>query len=109
MIEILDACLRPAQILNPDQSDPSSYFYTVQAAKLSVKPFIVDPPVCPVTYECISIEGPSTDLTCNDPNVKIDSQTGELSLQTFDMVKYHPGDYTVTIRGTTGTVVPLHA
>lgn len=81
----------------------------MQAAKLSVTPFIVDPPVCPVTYECISIEGPSVELTCTDPNVRIDSQTGELSFQTFDMVKYLPGDYNVTIRGTTGTVVPLPA
>jgi len=66
-IEILHPCLRPASISAPNQSNPDEYYFTPGGANILVNPFIVDPPVCPVTYECISVTGPDVDVKCVDP------------------------------------------
>jgi hypothetical protein len=64
-IEILDPCGQPASIFAPTQTNPPDYFYT-DAATIKVNQFIVDPPICQVTYECVSVEGPDPNVKCED-------------------------------------------
>ena len=71
--------------------------------------FINDPPVCEITYECItvvSLNETESAISCDDQNVVVyfSTLTGRLILRTYDMAKYSPGVYQFTIRGTSGTV-----
>lgn len=63
-IEFLDPCLRPASIQSPIQIRPEPYLYTTSGATVSVMPMIVDPPMCLVDYECISVTGGDPDMKC---------------------------------------------
>ena len=64
--------------------------------------------MCSVTYECISIAGADPDVACDNLDlVSFDPLYGNLLLTTNDVVKYSPGSYTVTIRATTGSLVPI--
>ena len=64
---------------------------------ITVNSLIVDPPVCPITFECVSVEsltddGGDSDVKCDDPdNLSFDTSTGELTFQTTDMELYAPG------------------
>ena len=76
--------------------------------QFKINDFVVDPPVCPVTYECISIDDPDSIFTCvSDEIFNIDNATGQITVQSSDMAKYRPGDYLVTLRGSAGTVFPV--
>ena len=65
-IEILDPCSRPASITVPSLTNPQPYLYTVTGVNVNVNPLIVDPPMCPVFYECVSITGIDPDVSCTD-------------------------------------------
>ena len=65
-IEIIDPCLEPDSITAPAQQDPEEYFYTTGSTQVKVTPFVVVPSICPVTYECVEINGPDPDVKCGD-------------------------------------------
>ena len=76
-----------------------------------MRAFVLDPPVCPITYECVSATATvnSTSVKCNDPGtVDFDSKTGNLIFTTFDKEKYVPGIYMFTLRVTAGTEYPVY-
>ena len=81
LIEIEDPCLRPASITAPTQTNPDDYFYTEDGANFIVSPPLTnDPPICPITFECISISGQNSNLSCEDSDaVTFDELTGELA------------------------------
>ena len=100
--------MRPASISAPSQSDPDAYYFTPGGANIQVNPFIVDPPVCAVTYECISVTGPDADVQCTDSDVvKFSSSTGAWTFNTNNIAKYGAGEYKITIRGTAGFGIPV--
>ena len=59
----------------------------------------MDPPVCDVTYECISD-------SCLTDAVQFEAD-GSLVFKTTDLVEYPPGEIEFTIRGTVGTLIPI--
>ena len=80
-------------------SDAQEYSYTSDGAILSLESVAVNPPECSVTYTCLSVVGNDPDVTCGDAGlVSLDSDTGSLSFNSYDMAKYSPGEYTFTIR-----------
>ena len=69
---------------------------------------LVDPPVCSVTFECLSVIGEDPDVQCEDKDtVTFSTLTGQLTFKTNDMIKYTPGSYIFTMRGTVGETVPI--
>jgi hypothetical protein len=77
----------------------------------------VYPPVCDVTYECISVEGDDADVTCEIPDVSffesVTTEDGQNSVYfnfgTYRNDLYDPGTYKFTIQGTTGSETPITA
>ena len=67
----------------------------------------MDPEICPVTYECVSIDGPSESFSCDSSVFKLDDASGQITVTTSDMARFKPGDYQIVIRGSAGTQVPL--
>ena len=61
-VEIRDTCRNPFGISPTTQSDPPIYSYSNVASKFTMNSFVVDPPICPVTYACVSVSGPSTSV-----------------------------------------------
>ena len=73
-----------------------------------MKTFVLDPPVCDITYECVSVAGNSTSVKCDDPGtVDFNPKTGNLIFTTIDKEKYSPGIYKFTLRGKAGTKYPV--
>lgn len=68
---------------------------------------IVDPPVCPATYQCISITGPDGRLNCLASAVTLNTNTGTFRFVSTDSQAILPGEYEVTLRASTGTVNPI--
>ena len=105
-IEILDPCLSPHSISAPPQVSPEDYYYTKGGTTFTASSLIVYPPVCPVTYECLSTEilqGSDADIRCDDPEiVTFDPASGHFVFETADMEKYSPGQYQFNMRGTVG-------
>ena len=54
VIEIEHPCKRPKSITNPSQAPPKDYYYTEGGTTFTARSLVVDPPVCPVTFECLS-------------------------------------------------------
>ena len=110
-IELLHPCLIPASIQATDQSDPAEYFYTPGGSTFTVNPFLVDPPICPVTYECITVTGKNLNAPCDNlaDSIVFSPTTGRLTFLTDDMEKYEPGSYIFTMRGTVGESAPISA
>ena len=73
----------------------------------------MDPPVCNITYECLTVEkidGTDDDVRCIDPDaVSFDPTTGLLNFETSDIDKYSLGQYRFYMRGTTGTIDKISA
>lgn len=69
-----------------------------------MNPLSVDPPVCPITFECINVVGNYQSVNCNAELVYLDPLTGSVTFNTQRMATFPPGDYTFTMRGTTGLV-----
>ena len=65
---------------------------------------VVDPPVCPVTYQCISVTGPDSRLSCLAPAVGLNTNTGTIRFTSTDSQAYYPGEYVFTVRASSGTV-----
>lgn len=99
IIEIFDPCARPASLTDPGQIESREYFYTKGGPPFRVDSFIVDPPVCDVSYECIS-------ASCLTDAVRF-KPDGSLVYETIDLDAYPPGEIEFTIRGTVGTLVPI--
>ena len=73
-----------------------------------MKAFVIYPPVCDITYECVSVTGNSTSVKCNDPGtVDFNPKTGNLIFTTLDKEKYSPGIYKFVLRGKAGTANPV--
>ena len=103
-IEILDPCLKPASITDPGQISERTYNYSKQGLNFKLNDLVVDPNICPVTYECVSIGDADSSITCDSNTVfKLDSASGQISVMTSDMARYKPGDYPVVIRGSAGS------
>ena len=83
---------------DPGQNQSREYSYTFDGLKFDVKPFVVDPPVCDVTYECISD-------SCMTKAVRFNN--GRFDFETFDMVEFPPGEIEFTIRATVGNLIQL--
>ena len=105
-----DPCKRPFGLQALPQKNPENYYYTEDGTTFTVTPLIIDPSVCQITYSCISVDGPDSDVRCEDKNiVNFSRSTGTTVIRTLDVKKYSPGTYTFNLRGTAGTVVPLTA
>ena len=83
------------------------FFYTGNspAAVFTMNPFIVDPPICTVTYSCSVISGPRFDLCAIiDGATKgvFNTITGDYAFESTDMANYLPGVYQFEITGTVG-------
>ena len=73
-----------------------------------MKAFVLDPPVCDVTYECVSVTGNNNSINCNDPaTVNFNPKTGNFIFTAFDKQKHPPGKYKFSIRGKAGTAFPV--
>ena len=65
--------------------------------------FVVDPLICPVTYACVSVSGPSSNMRCDIPGVtSLDSSNGNFSFRSSDVERFPEGDYTFTLEGSSG-------
>ena len=94
-----DPAFAPTNILaSPIQRNPAPYLYTEQGAFIKVEDFIAEPKNCPVVYECVQVSGASN-LQCDD---FVFASNQVLTLKTFDMAKFTPGDYDITIKGSAG-------
>ena len=78
--------------------------------------FTPTPSDCEVTYECISIKGVDEKVKCHMPGVTTfdgildgEDTDGTFTFLTTDREAYRHGEYTVSIRGTTGLDVPISA
>jgi hypothetical protein len=73
-----------------------------------MKPFVLDPPVCDITYECVSVSSNNTSVKCNDTGiVNFNPISGNFIFTTFDKETYSPGVYNFTLRGKAGTSFPV--
>ena len=52
-IEFVDPCSDPKSVSATPQTDPVDYLYTAKGAQVKVTSFVVDPPICLVTYKCV--------------------------------------------------------
>ena len=73
-----------------------------------MKAFVLNPPVCDITYECVSVVGNDDSVKCDDPGtVNFNPKTGNIIFTTFDKERYSPGNYKFTLRGKAGTDFPV--
>lgn len=101
MIKIRDPCPKPNTLEPSVQKNPvKEYLYTLTGVKLTVTPFIVEPVVCHVSYECVRVTGDSPNLTCEELN--IDADSGVMLFLSTDMMTYTPGEYKIMVRGSAG-------
>ena len=114
MIEIEHPCLRPATITVRDSQTANPYYYQEGGINFYSDNFQVYPPVCNITFECVSTEkivgGKDDDVRCDDPDaVTFDPTTGLLNFETADIDKYSLGTYRFYMRGTVGLVDKITA
>ena len=107
-IKFMDPCPDPESVLSVLQTNPADYYYTLQSPKMkfTLKPYVVEPPVCVFVYSCAVTAGARTDLcSINDGTTQgvFDPITGNYEFYSIDMANYTPGSYTFTITGTVGT------
>lgn len=103
-LELIHPCGKPDYqpsliTVSPLQRNPPPYFYTESGASIQIAPFVVKPAFCPVTYECIRVQGKDESLTCDQfsfPSNEV------MFFKSFDMAKFRPGQYELTVRGTIG-------
>ena len=50
-------CLNPQSFTVPDQVDPPIYYYE-DTLKVDLKPFVIEPSICTITYSCATLYGP---------------------------------------------------
>lgn len=65
-----------------------------------------------MTYHCISVDdalGTTSELcdAASEHLVSLDEVTGQLTMQSIDMITYPPGDYSIVIKGLSGTQTPI--
>ena len=73
--------------------------------KFTLKPYIVDPPICKIVYSCKVIAGDRLDLCAvadGDSHGVFDPITGNFEFYSTDMEGFKPGAYTFEITGTVG-------
>ena len=63
---------------------------------------MVKPKICPIQYECVDTLG----LRCGN-ELTVNSETGRVKLRTFDMSRFPPGPYEVTLRASSGSISPI--
>ena len=110
IIEFIDPCPSPESVTAPDQTNPADYSYTASSPKMAftATAWVVEPPICAVTYSCSVVSSPmstSVDLCdLEDGNTAgvFDPITGNYDFSSIDMAKYPPGDYTFQVTGTVG-------
>ena len=60
---------------------------------------------CIVTYECLTLEGSGKTFSCSDlSELTFYIDSGNFEFKSRDKSKFPPGDYSLTIKGTTGTL-----
>ena len=106
-LEIIDPCLDPFDLQAPTQDPVPDYYYTFDQPALTVntKAFIVDPPVCGVTYSCQIVDGPRLDIcdfSDGDTSSFFDPSTGDFRFMSTNIVDFEPGTYKMEITGTSG-------
>ena len=106
-IEIEQPCTKPISITATNQTNPDPYDYSSQGAQFYVNPPAVYPPVCPVTYECVSYSFKGMVSDCKEAAVSFSTGSGSLNFNTIDNKRYPPGDYTFTLKAEVGSVVPI--
>ena len=122
----LDPCAAPDKITAPAAPEfPFLDNYSAAGVRVSPAAFSTEPSVCKVAYECVKLTylGDGLDNDCDGDCVagasgspggdedcdgiqeirNFDPATGSFTFQTTDIDKYPPGDYEITIRGTTGS------
>ena len=79
-IEFENPCLRPASITTSgSQIDPQEYFYTAEGTTFNVNSIVIDPPVCAITYECLTVTGSDSGVKCEDKDsITFSTKTGRL-------------------------------
>lgn len=96
-IEITNACNSPASLTAPSQPAPKLYYYTEGGATVYINSLVVYPPVCEITYECVSVDSMGTantgsDVQCSDPGtLTFDPATGRIFFESTDINAYRPG------------------
>ena len=73
--------------------------------KFTLKPYIVEPPICKIVYSCKVITGDRLDLcavTVGDSHGVFDPITGNYEFYSTNMADFKPGAYTFEITGTVG-------
>ena len=110
-IEIEHPCLRPAKVTAGDRPTPRPYYYTEGGIDFYASTVSVDPPVCNITFSCISVQklaGMDDNVRCNDPDtITFNPETGLLNFETFDIDKYSLGKYKFNMRATVGIGNPF--
>ena len=93
-----DPCKSPFSLTATDQTNPDDYYYTAEGVTFRVSPPIIDPVICPITYNCVSVDGPDADVRCDDKaSVNFIASSGQLTFETLDIKKYSPGTYTFNL------------
>jgi hypothetical protein len=114
-IEIIDQCATLNSIDVPTQTDPETYYYTGSSPPLvfTLNPFVIDPADCgPLIYSCDVVESSNHNVVTNDlcsvnegaTSGTFDSVTGNYRFSSIDMQNFPPGEYTIRITGTEGTL-----
>ena len=91
--------------------EPLEYRYTKEGITYDPK-IEFDPSFCPIAYECISVtentQGAKSSLQCDSLDaLNIENSSGKIQLMTYDMQKYTPGTYNITMKASSGYLSPV--
>ena len=99
--------INPCALIVPEQESPPEYFYTEAEPILEFTPEAIelDPPICPLTFECKIVAGPRLDLCEVDEGTSVggfDERTGQFTFQSSDAARFEPGLYVMEIKVKSG-------
>ena len=94
-ILVRDPCRNPFYIGTLSDDYFIEYVYGSDPVDLIIDNFKVDPPVCPITYECQSASG------CDIPGVS-SFNAGRFTFETNNRLRFPVGDYVYQIKASSG-------
>ena len=99
--------INPCALIVPEQESPPEYLYTGAEPILEFTPEAIelDPPICPLTFECKIVSGPRLDLCEVDEGTSVggfDERTGQFTFQSSDAARFEPGLYVMEIKVKSG-------
>ena len=65
-LRVQDPCKDPESLSSSSQTDPPAYKYSGDSPAINfvINPFVVEPPICTIKYDCSVLSGPVNTL-CN--------------------------------------------